>query len=134
MIYGVKAFITFRYAHHAMLVAPPNKGKVMKKIIGGLVLIGCTLFLLSNHANAQAIYGPQGQYKGYVQVSPSGVASVYDNYGKLLELFQQDNGQTNFYGATGNYRGTVTAPIYIMPNSTIDTPRNVPQVPSVGGW
>ena len=106
----------------------------MKKIIGGLILIGSVLILLSDYANAQAIYGPQGQYRGYVQTSPNGVSSVYGPTGTLLELIQQDNGQTNFYGPQGNFRGTVTAPIYSVPNSTISTPRNVPEMRSLGGW
>lgn len=106
----------------------------MKKIIGGIFLLGATLFLLSEHANAQAIYGPQGQYRGYVQTSPNGVSNVYGPTGKLLELIQQDYGQTNFYSPQGQFKGTVTAPIYVMPNTTIGSPRNVPEMRSVGGW
>jgi len=106
----------------------------MKKIIGGLFLIGATLFLLSEHVNAQAIYGPQGQYKGYVQTGPNGVSSVYGSTGTLLEIIQQENGQTNFYSPRGAYQGTVTAPIYSVPNTTISTPRNAPEVRSIGGW
>jgi hypothetical protein len=30
---------------------------------------------------AQAVYGPQGQYQGYSQTSPSGVTNVYNAQG-----------------------------------------------------
>lgn len=106
----------------------------MKKIIGGIFLLGATLFLLSEHANAQAIYGPQGQYLGYSQTSPNGVTNVYNAAGRNTGSFQTDNGQTSFYSPTGNLQGTSTAPIYSVPNTTIGSPRNAPQVRSVGGW
>lgn len=83
---------------------------------------------------AQAIYGPQGQYLGYQTTSPSGVTSTYSSDGAYLGSSQVDNGQRNYYGPTGEYQGTVTAPSYNAPNTAINTPRQVPQVRSVGGW
>ena len=46
---------------------------------------------------AQAVYGPQGQYQGYTQTSPSGVTNVYNAQGQNVQSFQTDNGQTSFY-------------------------------------
>ena len=106
----------------------------MKKIIGGLVLVGCTLFLLSDYANAQAIYGPQGQYLGYQTTSQSGVTNTYTPSGANIGSIQVDNGQRSYYSPSGAYQGVNTAPSYNVPNTTIDSPRNAPQVRSVGGW
>lgn len=106
----------------------------MKKIFAGLFLIAATLFLLSEHANAQAVYGPQGQYQGYVQTSPNGVTTTYNQNGVSQGSFQTDNNQTSFYGPTGAYQGTSTAPIYVAPNSNFTVPRQVPQVPVMRGW
>lgn len=83
---------------------------------------------------AQAIYGPQGQYQGYSQTSPSGVTNVYNATGQNVQSFQTDNGQTNFYSPQGQYQGTTTAPITTIPNSTINVPRQAPQAPTVKGW
>ena len=83
---------------------------------------------------AQTIYGPSGEYKGYMQTSPSGVTNVYNSQGQNTQSFQTDNGQTNFYSPTGRYEGTVTAPIQPQPNTSINAPRQVPQAPSVKGW
>jgi len=83
---------------------------------------------------AQAIYGPQGQYQGYSQTSPSGVTNVYNATGQSMQSFQTDNGQTNFYSPQGQYQGTTTAPITTVPNSTINVPHQAPQAPTVRGW
>lgn len=85
-------------------------------------------------ANAQAIYDANGQYKGYSQTSPSGVTTIYSPQGQALQSFQTDGGQTNFYSPQGQFQGSSTAPIYAVPNTTINTPRQVPQVPTVKGW
>ena len=83
---------------------------------------------------AQAIYGPQGQYQGYSQTSPSGVTNVYNATGQNVQSFQTDNGQTNFYSPQGQYQGTTTAPVTAVPNSAINVPRQAPQAPTVKGW
>lgn len=106
----------------------------MNKFLMAILLIGSTLFLLSNHANAQAIYDSKGQYKGYAQTSPSGVTNLYNTTGRNVGSYQVDNGQTNFYSPQGAYQGTITSPTYSFPNTTIDSPRNVPQAKSIGGW
>ena len=99
-----------------------------------------TLFLiaqfviLARTASAQAIYGPTGNYLGYSQTAPSGVTNVYNATGQNVQSFQTDNGQTNFYSPQGAYQGTTTAPVIAAPNSTINTPRQVPQAPSAKGW
>ncbi len=85
-------------------------------------------------ATAQAIYEPSGNYVGYGQTSPSGVTNVYNATGQNVQSFQMDNGQTNFYSPQGNYQGTSTAPVYVVPNSSINSPRQAPQAPSVKGW
>ena len=87
-----------------------------------------------NLANAQAIYDANGQYRGYSQTSPSGVTTIYSPQGQVLQSFQTDSGQTNFYSPQGQFQGSSTAPIYAVPNTTINTPRQVPQVPTVKGW
>jgi hypothetical protein len=84
--------------------------------------------------SAQAIYGPNGNYVGYSQTSPSGVTNVYNSTGQNVQSLQTDNGQTNFYSPQGAYQGTVTAPTYIRPNTTVNFPRQAPQAPSVKGW
>lgn len=83
---------------------------------------------------AQAVYGPQGQYQGYTQTSPSGVTNVYNAQGQNVQSFQTDNGQTSFYSPQGQYQGTATAPITMQPNTTINAPRQAPQAPIVKGW
>ena len=83
---------------------------------------------------AQAIYGPQGQYQGYSQTSPSGVTNVYNATGQNVQSFQTDNGQTNFYSPQGQYQGTATAPVITAPNTTINVPRQAPQAPLIKGW
>ncbi len=85
-------------------------------------------------ASAQAIYDANGLYRGYLQTSPSGVTTIYSPQGQALQSFQTDSGQTNFYSPQGKFQGSSTAPIYTQPNSSINTPRQVPQVPSVKGW
>ena len=84
--------------------------------------------------NAQAIYDAQGQYKGYSQTSPSGVTNVYNASGQNTQSFQTDGGQTNFYSPQGQYQGTTTAPVTPAPNTTINTPRQAPQAPTIKGW
>ena len=90
--------------------------------------------LLVRVASAQAIYGPTGTYLGYSQTAPSGVTNVYNATGQNVQSFQTDNGQTNFYSPQGAYQGTSTTPVYAAPNTSINTPRQVPQAPSVKGW
>ena len=104
----------------------------MKYLITLLFVVQAALAFRS--VSAQAIYGPNGNYAGYSQTSPSGVTNVYNASGQNVKSFQTDNGQTNFYSPQGNYQGTSTTPIYIAPNSTINVPRQVPQAPSVKGW
>jgi len=99
-----------------------------------------TLFLIAQavlavqSASAQAAYGPTGNYLGYSQTSPSGVTNVYNATGQNVQSFQTDNGQTNFYSPQGAYQGTSTTPVYVMPNTSINSPRQAPQAPSVKGW
>ena len=98
-----------------------------------------TLFLITQSvciplAAAQAIYGPTGNYVGYSQTSPSGVTNVYNAAGQNVQSFQTDKGQTNFYSPQGAYQGSSTAPVYVIPNTTLNFPRQVPQVPSARGW
>jgi hypothetical protein len=94
-----------------------------------------TLLFISFTVNAQAIYDARGQYKGYSQTTPSGVTTTYDTQGRSLGSSQIDNGQTNYYSPGGAYQGTNTAvPTPAQPNTTINTPRQPPQPPSVKGW
>jgi len=90
--------------------------------------------LLIKNVQAQAIYGPNGEYRGYSQTSPSGVTNIYNSTGQNIQSFQTDNGQTNFYSPGGVYQGASTTPIYTTPNTSINTPRQAPQAPSVKGW
>lgn len=104
----------------------------MKYLITLLLIVQAALAFRS--VSAQAIYGPNGNYAGYSQTSPSGVTNVYNASGQNVQSFQTDSGQTNFYSPQGNHLGTATAPVYAMPNTSINAPRQVPQVPSVKGW
>lgn len=104
----------------------------MKYLITLLLISQAVLLVRS--ASAQAIYGPNGNYAGYSQTSPSGVTNVYNSTGQNVQSFQTDNGQTNFYSPTGTYQGTATTPVYAIPNTSINTPRQAPQAPSVKGW
>ena len=90
--------------------------------------------LMARGASAQAIYGPTGNYLGYSQTAPSGVTNFYNATGQNVQSFQTDNGQTNFYSPQGAYQGTSTTPVYAVPNTSINTPRQAPQAPSVKGW
>jgi hypothetical protein len=102
--------------------------KIMRKILWASILI-------SSFANAQAIYDANGQYKGYSQTSPSGVTTIYNAQGQSIGSSQVDNGQTNYYSPNGTYRGTNTAiPAPPQPNTTINTPRQPSQPPTVKGW
>ena len=93
------------------------------------------LLFVSSGAFSQAIYDANGQYKGYQQTSPSGVTNTYNATGQNLGSSQIDNGQTNYYSPQGQHQGTNTAtPAPIQPNTAINTPRQVPQAPSVKGW
>jgi hypothetical protein len=102
------------------------------KLASALVLL--TQITCLPLAAGQAIYGPNGNYVGYGQTSPSGVTNVYNSTGQNVQSFQTDNGQTNFYSPQGAYQGTVTAPTYIRPNTTTNFPRQAPQAPSIKGW
>jgi hypothetical protein len=95
-----------------------------------------TYILLFGTTNlmAQALYDANGQYRGYQQTSPSGVTTIYSPQGQALQSFQTDSGQTNFYSSQGQFQGSSTAPFYTQPNTIINTPRQVTQVPSVKGW
>lgn len=99
------------------------------------ILVSSLSLVSSFNTFAQAIYGPQGQYKGYQQTSPSGVTNTYNAQGQNVGSSQVDNGQTNFYSPAGAYQGTSTAtPSPPQVNTTINTPRQVPQAPSIKGW
>lgn len=100
------------------------------KIIWLLLALG----LSTETVIAQAIYDANGHYKGYSQTSPSGVTNIYNAQGQNVQSFQTDNGQTNFYSTQGQYQGSSTIPIQTTPNTTINTPRQAPQAPSVKGW
>lgn len=99
-----------------------------------MVLIGLILMLAYGLANAQAVYGSQGQYLGYMAVTPNGVSTYFTPAGQAVQSSQVDNGQTNFYSPQGVYQGTSTVPTYRAPNVTYTVPREVPQVRSLGGW
>jgi len=99
----------------------------MKVITAALMFVPALSF-------AQAVYGPQGQYLGYTQTSPSSVTNVYNAQGQNVRSFQTDNGETSFYSPQGQYQGTTTAPVIMQPNTTINAPRQVPQAPVVKGW
>jgi hypothetical protein len=93
------------------------------------------LLFISTGASAQAIFDASGQYKGYQQTSPSGVTTTYTPQGQSIGSSQIDNGQINYYSPAGAYQGTNTAtPVTVQPNTTINTPRQAPQVPVVKGW
>ena len=93
------------------------------------------LICFSNYAISQAIYDNNGQYRGYQQTSPSGVTNTYNSMGQNVGSSQIDNGQRNFYSPNGAYQGTNTAtPAPMQPNTTINTPRQVPQAPVMKGW
>lgn len=105
----------------------------MKTYINSLALLlalGTTPSILL----AQAIYDANGQYRGYSQTSPSGVTNIYNPQGQNVQSFQTDSGQTNFYSPQGQYQGSSTTPIQTTPNTTINTPRQAPQVPTIKGW
>lgn len=104
----------------------------MKYLIALLLIAQCVI--LARTATAQAIYGPTGDYRGYSQTSPSGVTNVYNTSGQNIQSFQTDSGQTNFYSPQGAYQGASTVPVYAAPNSSINAPRQAPQVPTVKGW
>lgn len=96
--------------------------------------ISILLFICTN-VIAQAVYDSNGQYKGYLQTSPSGVTSTYNTQGQSTGSSQIDNGQTNYYSAGGVYQGTNTAlPSPPPVNTTINTPRQAPQAPTIKGW
>ena len=97
-------------------------------------LVAILLLIVPSIGFAQAIYGPQGQYQGYSQTSPSGVTNVYNATGQNVQFFQTDNGQTNFYSPQGQYQGTTTAPVTAKTNTAINVPRQAPQAPTVKGW
>lgn len=93
------------------------------------------LLLIGGNAFAQAIYDANGQYRGYQQTSASGVTTIYNPQGQSLGSSQVDSGQNSFYSPNGTFQGTNTAtPTSIQPNTTINTPRQVPQAPVMKGW
>lgn len=98
-----------------------------------LFLIAQAVFI-ARGVSAQAIYGPNGNYLGYSQTSPSGVTNVYNAAGQNVQSFQTDNGQTNFYSPAGAYQGTSTAPVYVAPNTSLNFPRQAPVAPIAKGW
>ena len=104
----------------------------MKYLITLLFVVQAALAFRS--VSAQAIYDSNGSYAGYSQTSPSGVTNIYNATGQNIQSFQTDNGQTNFYTPQGAYQGTSTTPVYASPNTSINTPRQAPQAPSVKGW
>lgn len=100
-----------------------------------MLIIAVMAVLLATHETyAQAVYGPNGQYLGYQATTPNGVTTTYTPDGRALGSQQVDNGQTNYYSPAGDYRGTVTAPVYIAPNVTYSTPRQMPVMPQMKGW
>ena len=97
--------------------------------------LGLLLLIISNLVYAQAIYDANGQYKGYQQTSPSGVTTTYTPQGQSTGSSQIDNGQTSYYSPAGTYQGTNTAaPAPMQPNTSINTPRQAPQAPTIKGW
>jgi hypothetical protein len=104
----------------------------MMKAIKPIVFL--VSFMFASLSMSQAIYDASGAYKGYSQTSPSGVTNIYNAQGQNTQSFQTDNGQTNFYSPQGTFQGTSTAPIQVQPNTTINVPRQVPQVPNLKGW
>jgi hypothetical protein len=97
--------------------------------------ISCLVLSLSNGAFSQAIYDSNGQYRGYQQTSPSGVTNTYNALGQNVGSSQVDNGQTNYYSPGGVFQGTNTVtPSPPQVNTTINAPRQAPQVPTIKGW
>lgn len=92
------------------------------------------ILVISGIAHGQAVYGPNGEYKGYIQTSPNGVSNSYSATGAFQGSAQVQGNQTNFYGPQGQYQGNIQAPIYTPPNTTIGTPPQVNQVPSIKSW
>ncbi|QWD27760.1 hypothetical protein G6684_05630 [Polynucleobacter paneuropaeus] len=93
------------------------------------------LLFVSSGAFAQAIYDANGQYRGYQQTSPSGVTNTFNAHGQNISSSQIDNGQTNYSSPAGSYQGTNTAtPAPPQVNTTINTPRQAPQAPTIKGW
>ena len=100
-----------------------------------MIRIILLLSFFSANSFSQALYDSNGQYRGYQQTSPSGVTTTYTPQGQSVGSSQIDNGQTNYYSPAGTYQGTNTAtPVTMQPNTTINTPRQAPQAPSVKGW
>jgi len=100
-----------------------------------IILVSSLSLSWGSSTFAQAVYGPQGQYQGYSQTSPSGVTNVYNTQGQSIGSSQVDNGQTNYYSPAGTYQGTNTAtPSPPQVNTTMNTPRQAPQAPSIKGW
>ena len=103
----------------------------LKHILGGFALVAAILCLMSESANAQAIYGPDGQYQGMAQTSGN-TTNLYNARGELVMSMQTNNDQTSVYGAQGQYRGYIDAPVNTPQSNTFMyiTPQ-VPQVPRV---
>ena len=93
------------------------------------------LLFVTTNVVAQAVYDANGQYRGYQQISPSGVTNTYNSQGQNTGSSQIDNGQTNYYSPAGAYQGTNTAvPSPPQVNTTINVPRQAPQAPVMKGW
>jgi len=100
----------------------------MKDFLGSC-LLGALLgamFAYGIPAQAQALYGPGGEYLGNVQQSGN-TASFYGPGGQYQGQATTNNGQTNFYGAGGQYQGTYQN--QVQPNYTPYTPY-IPQQPA----
>ena len=100
----------------------------MKDFIGAC-LLGAFLGIMFGYgipANAQALYGPQGQYLGNIQQSGN-TANYYGPAGQYQGSATTNGNQTNFYGANGAYQGTYQN--QMQPNYTPYTPY-IPQQPA----
>ena len=90
-------------------------------------------YLVCNFSYAQAIYGPQGQYQGYIQ-STGNTAAYYNANGQYQGMAQTSGNQTNYYGAVGNYQGTVEAPLVPPINTNVYIPPSPMQPQMPKGW
>lgn len=98
-----------------------------------IFIVGIALgIFVSNYVEAQAVYGPQGQYLGYTQTS-NGVTNAYTASGEFVGSTQTQATQTNYYSSQGSYQGS-SAPIYTPTNTTINNIPSIPQIPTLGGW
>jgi hypothetical protein len=103
----------------------------MKHLIALFLLAQALVF--GHSATARAIYGANGNYRGYEQTATSGVNNVNNAVGQSLPPQKTDRGQTNLYKPPSAYQGTFTAPVYTAPNNNPNFPSQAPQVPPVQG-